>query len=223
MQLCDNNIVITFLWVLQEMIFRGTDTVAVLIEWVLARMVLHPDIQSMVHNELDQNVGRSRTVEESDVASLTYLTAVVKEVLRLHPPGPLLSWARLAITDTIIDGRRVPAGTTAMVNMWAIAHDPQVWENPLEFKPERFVAKEGEVEFSVLGSDLRLAPFGSGRRVCPGKNLGLSTVMYWIATLMHEFEWFAPTGEKTVDLSEKLRLSCEMANPLAVKLSGRRG
>ncbi|CDY57871.1 BnaA09g55530D [Brassica napus] len=210
--------------VLWEMIFRGTDTVAVLIEWVLARMVLHPDIQSMVHNELDQNnVGRSRTVEESDVASLTYLTAVVKEVLRLHPPGPLLSWARLAITDTIIDGRRVPAGTTAMVNMWAIAHDPQVWENPLEFKPERFVAKEGEVEFSVLGSDLRLAPFGSGRRVCPGKNLGLSTVMYWIATLMHEFEWFAPTGEKTVDLSEKLRLSCEMANPLAVKLSGRRG
>lgn len=223
MQLCDNNIVITFLWVLQEMIFRGTDTVAVLIEWILARMVLHPDIQSMVHNELDQNVGRSRAVEESDVASLTYLTAVVKEVLRLHPPGPLLSWARLAITDTIIDGRRVPAGTTAMVNMWAIAHDPQVWENPLEFKPARFVAKEGEVEFSVLGSDLRLAPFGSGRRVCPGKNLGLSTVMYWIATLLHEFEWLAPTGEKTVDLSEKLRLSCEMANPLAVKLRGRRG
>ncbi|KAH0865522.1 hypothetical protein HID58_082733, partial [Brassica napus] len=209
--------------VLWEMIFRGTDTVAVLIEWILARMVLHPDIQSMVHNELDQNVGRSRAVEESDVASLTYLTAVVKEVLRLHPPGPLLSWARLAITDTIIDGRRVPAGTTAMVNMWAIAHDPQVWENPLEFKPARFVAKEGEVEFSVLGSDLRLAPFGSGRRVCPGKNLGLSTVMYWIATLLHEFEWLAPTGEKTVDLSEKLRLSCEMANPLAVKLRGRRG
>ncbi|CAH8326140.1 unnamed protein product [Eruca vesicaria subsp. sativa] len=209
--------------VLWEMIFRGTDTVAVLIEWILARMVLHPDVQLMVHKELDQVVGRSRAVEESDVASLTYLNAVVKEVLRLHPPGPLLSWARLAITDTIIDGHCVPAGTTAMVNMWAIAHDPQVWENPLEFKPERFVAKEGEVEFSVLGSDLRLAPFGSGRRVCPGKNLGLSTVMYWIATLLHEFEWLAPNDEKTVDLSEKLRLSCEMATPLAVKLRGRRG
>ncbi|CAH8353130.1 unnamed protein product [Eruca vesicaria subsp. sativa] len=214
---------VAVLWVRNEMIFRGTDTVAVLIEWILARMVLHPDVQSMVHNELDQVVGKSRAVEESDVASLTYLTAVVKEVLRLHPPGPLLSWARLAITDTIIDGRRVPAGTTAMVNMWAIAHDPQMWENPLEFKPLRFVAKEGEVEFSVLGSDLRLAPFGSGRRVCPGKNLGLSTVMYWIATLLHEFEWLAPNDEKTVDLSEKLRLSCEMANPLAVKLRGRRG
>ncbi|RID64840.1 hypothetical protein BRARA_D00082 [Brassica rapa] len=209
--------------VLWEMIFRGTDTVAVLIEWILARMVLHQDIQTTVHNELDQVVGRSRAVEESDVASLTYLTAVIKEVLRLHPPGPLLSWARLAITDTIIDGRRVPAGTTAMVNMWAIAHDPHVWENPLEFEPERFVAKEGDVEFSVLGSDLRLAPFGSGRRVCPGKNLGLTTVTFWIATLLHEFEWLAPSSDdKTVDLSEKLRLSCEMANPLAVKLCCRR-
>ncbi|KFK35375.1 hypothetical protein AALP_AA5G277100 [Arabis alpina] len=207
--------------VLWEMIFRGTDTVAVLIEWILARMVLHQDIQSTVHNELDQIVGRSRTVEESDVASLPYLTAVIKEVLRVHPPGPLLSWARLAIEDTIIDGRRVPAGTTAMVNMWAIANDPHVWENPLEFKPERFMVKEGEVEFSVLGSDLRLAPFGSGRRVCPGKNLGLTTVTFWIATLLHEFEWL-PFDEKTVDLSEKLRLSCEMACPLAAKLRTRR-
>ena len=203
------------------MIFRGTDTVAVLIEWILARMVLHQDTQTTVHNELDQVVGRSRAVEESDVASLTYLTAVIKEVLRLHPPGPLLSWARLAITDTIIDGRRVPAGTTAMVIMWAIAHDPHVWVDPLEFKPERFVAKEGEVEFSVLGSDLRLAPFGSGRRICPGKNLGLTTVTFWTATLLHEFEWGSSVGNG-VDLSEKLRLSCEMANPLAAQVRRRR-
>ncbi|CAN8286037.1 unnamed protein product [Cochlearia groenlandica] len=210
--------IIAVLW---EMIFRGTDTVAVLIEWVLARMVLHPNIQSTVQNELDSIVGKSRAVDESDVASLKYLTAVVKEVLRVHPPGPLLSWARLAITDTVVDGRIIPMGTTAMVNMWAIAHDPHVWIDPLEFKPERFVAKEGDVEFSVLGSDLRLAPFGSGRRICPGKNLGLTTVMFWTATLLHEFEW-GPSDDNGVDLSEKLRLSCEMANPLAAKVRRRR-
>ncbi|CAH2057718.1 unnamed protein product [Thlaspi arvense] len=210
--------IIAVLW---EMIFRGTDTVAVLIEWILARMVLHPEIQSTVQNELDQVVGKLRAVDESDLAALPYLTAVVKEVLRLHPPGPLLSWARLAITDTIVDGRLVPAGTTAMVNMWAIAHDPHVWVDPLEFKPERFVAKEGEVEFSVLGSDLRLAPFGSGRRICPGKNLGLTTVTFWTARLLHDFEW-GPSDGNGVDLSEKLRLSCEMANPLAAKVRCRR-
>ncbi|EEF43444.1 cytochrome P450 78A9 [Ricinus communis] len=213
--------------VLWEMIFRGTDTVAVLIEWILARMVLHPDIQSKVHRELDKVVGRSRPLMESDIQSMVYLQAVVKEVLRLHPPGPLLSWARLAITDTTVDGYEVPEGTTAMVNMWAITRDPQVWADPLRFWPERFVCNNEnaggvDMEFSVLGSDLRLAPFGSGRRTCPGKALGLATVSFWVGTLLHEFEWVQSDGDP-VDLSEKLRLSCEMANPLSVKVYPRRG
>lgn len=194
---------------------------AVLIEWILARMVLHPDVQSRVHDELDKVVGKSRAVAESDITAMVYLQAVVKEVLRLHPPGPLLSWARLAISHTTIDGYHVPVGTTAMVNMWAISRDPDLWADPLEFMPERFVAKEGEVEFSVLGSDLRLAPFGSGRRTCPGKTLGLTTVTFWVASLLHEYEWL-PSAENTVDLSEVLGLSCEMANPLTVKVGPRR-
>ncbi|KAK7275412.1 hypothetical protein RIF29_16528 [Crotalaria pallida] len=212
--------------VLWEMIFRGTDTVAVLIEWILARMVLHPEVQRKVQEELDTVVGGcgARAVTEEDMAAMVYLPAVVKEVLRLHPPGPLLSWARLAITDTTIDGYHVPAGTTAMVNMWAISRDPHVWRDPLEFMPERFVAGEGEPEFSVLGSDLRLAPFGSGRRTCPGKSLGLATVSFWVARLLQEFEFLpCDDGKNGVDLTEVLRLSCEMANPLTVKVRPRRG
>ncbi|KAL2490273.1 Cytochrome [Abeliophyllum distichum] len=201
--------------VLWEMIFRGTDTVAVLIEWILARLMLRPDVQSKVHNELDNVVGSSRAVTETDLTELVYLASVIKEVLRLHPPGPLLSWARLAITDSTVDGYHVPAGTVAMVNMWAITRDPQVWDDPLEFKPERFLTEAQNLEFSVLGSDLRLAPFGSGRRSCPGKMLGLTTVMFWIASLLHQFE-FKPCGE--VDLSEVLKLSCEMINPLMVRV-----
>ncbi|KAJ4954785.1 hypothetical protein NE237_011568 [Protea cynaroides] len=206
--------------VLWEMIFRGTDTVAVLIEWILARIVLHPEIQSKVHEEIDRVVGKSRRVTEEDIQAMVYLPSVVKEVLRVHPPGPLLSWSRLAITDTTVDGRHVPSGTTAMVNMWAISRDPEVWSDPLKFKPDRFVTKDAEVEFSVLGSDLRLAPFGSGRRVCPGKALGLTTVSYWVASLLQEFLWVA-ADENPVDLSEVLRLSCEMATPLMVKLRPR--
>nr|ADE77400.1 unknown [Picea sitchensis] len=70
-----------------------------------------------------------------------------------------------------------------MVNMWSITHD------------------------------LRLAPFGSGRRVCPGKSLGLATVNLWVAKLLHHFQW-VPSAEHPVDLSEVLKLSCEMAYPL---------
>ncbi|KAJ8444681.1 hypothetical protein Cgig2_030355 [Carnegiea gigantea] len=194
---------------------------AVLMEWILARLVLHPDVQSKVHDELDTVVGKSRGVKESDVSSLVYLTAVIKEVMRLHPPGPLLAWSRLSIQDTTVDGCYVPARTTAAVNMWAIARDPEFWANPLEFKPERFLTSEPHMmEFSVLGSDLRLAPFGSGRRSCPGKVLGLTTVTFWVATLMHEFAWVT-SADGQVDLTEELKLSCEMAHPLTVEVSPR--
>lgn len=192
-----------------------------MIEWILARMVLHPEFQSRVHDELDRVVGKSRPVKESDIPAMVYLAAVVKEVLRLHPPGPLLSWARLSITDTTVDGYHVPAGSTAMVNMWAITRDPRVWSDPLDFTPDRFVTTPADVEFSLFGSDLRLAPFGSGRRTCPGKTLGLTTATFWVASLLHEFEW-VPSDPNPVDLSEVLRLSCEMAHPLTVRVRPRR-
>lgn len=204
---------------MQEMIFRGTDAIAVLIEWILARVVLHQDIQSKIQEELDKVVGKKQPVKESDMPLLTYLEAVIKEVLRLHPPGPLLSWARLAITDTVIDGHYIPAGTTAMVNMWAIGRDPNVWSDPLNFVPERFVNCHSD--FSVMGSDLRLAPFGSGRRSCPGKILGLTTVSFWVATLLHEYVWI-PAADGVVNLTEVLKMSCEMADPLKVKALPRR-
>ncbi|CAL5084892.1 unnamed protein product [Urochloa decumbens] len=196
-----------------EMIFRGTDTVAILMEWVMARMVLHPDIQAKAQVELDAVVGRARSVADADVARLPYIQCIVKETLRMHPPGPLLSWARLAIHDAHVGGHLVPAGTTAMVNMWAIAHDPAIWAQPEAFRPERFQ----EEDVSVLGSDLRLAPFGAGRRVCPGKMLALATTHLWIAQLLHRFEWAPVVAGGGVDLSERLNMSLEMATPLVCR------
>lgn len=194
--------------ILWEMIFRGTDTVAILLEWTMARMALHQDIQLTARQEIDICVGQNSHVRDSDIPNLPYLQAIVKEVLRLHPPGPLLSWARLAVHDVHVDKTLVPAGTTAMVNMWAISHDSSIWEDPLSFKPERFLKED----VSIMGSDLRLAPFGAGRRVCPGRALGLATVHLWLAQLLHNFVWLP--AQVPVDLSESLKLSLEMKNPL---------
>lgn len=210
--------------VLWEMIFRGTDAMAVLMEWTMARLVLHPGVQANVHKELDEVVGKSSHVTESAVLSLPYLQALLKEALRVHPPGPLLSWRHRAMWDTYVDGHLVPAGTTAMVNQWAMSRDPEVWAEPLEFRPERFLpGGEAGPGVSVLGSDGRLVPFGSGRRSCPGKNLAMTTVTAWMATLMHEFEWMPAKTGAPVDMSEVLRLSCEMATPLQVRVRPRRG
>ncbi|KAF3775597.1 Cytochrome P450 78A4 [Nymphaea thermarum] len=205
------NDMIAVLW---EMIFRGTDTTALLTEWVMAELVLNPQAQAKLQAEIDEVVGNSRAVTDADVARLPYLQAVVKEGLRLHPPGPLLSWARLSTADVhLSNGMVVPANTTAMVNMWAITHDPAVWADAGTFRPERFAAESVDVR----GSDLRLAPFGSGRRVCPGKSLGLATVSLWVAKLVHHFEWAQVFG-KEVDLTEVLKLSCEMKYPLCARV-----
>lgn len=208
------------------MIFRGTDATAVLMEWALARLVLHPDVQAKVHAELDEVVGRSTPVNESHVPKLVYLQAVLKEVLRMHPPGPLLAWVRQATLDAEVDGHSVPAGTAAVVNMWAITHDADVWPEPFEFRPERFLAAGAGADvvdqFSVLGGDARLAPFGSGKRSCPGKAMAMTAVGFWLATLLHEYEWASPSDAPSVDLSEVLRLSCEMAVPLEVVVRPRR-
>ena len=195
------------------MIFRGTDTVAILLEWILARMVLHPEIQLKAQAEIENIVGSSRVVSDSDIPNLPYLQAIVKECLRVHPPGPLLSWARLAIHDVHVGDHFVPAGTTAMVNMWAITHDEKVWSDPEMFKPERFI----DEDVSVMGSNLKLAPFGSGRRVCPGKAMGLASVHLWLAMLLQSFKWVPSDDKVDVDLSERLKLSMEMKSPLLCK------
>ncbi|XP_023739186.1 cytochrome P450 78A5 [Lactuca sativa] len=204
--------------VLWEMIFRGTDTVAILLEWILARMVLHPDIQSKAQAEIETVVGSGRPVSVTDLPHLPYLHAIVKETLRMHPPGPLLSWARLAVHDTQVGPHMVPAGTTAMVNMYAITHDDCIWVEPEKFNPDRFINED----VSIMGSDLRLAPFGAGRRVCPGKAMGLATVQLWLAQLLHNFKWVGSSSvTDAVDLSECLKMSLEMKKPLVCEVVAR--
>jgi len=198
------------------MIFRGTDTTALLTEWIMADLILNQQIQTRLREEIDNVVGNKDNVTDADVTKMPYLEAIVKETLRLHPIGPLLSWARLSTSDVqLSNGMVVPTNTTTMVNMWAITHDPNVWADPFVFKPERFLKSEGGVEMDVRGVDLRLAPFGGGRRVCPGRNLGLVTVSLWVARLVHKFQWFQDM-DNPVDLTEVLKLSCEMKNPLKV-------
>lgn len=187
---------------------------AILLEWIMARMILHPHVQAKAQQEIDACVGSGRSVQDSDIPNLPYLQAVVKEALRLHPPGPLLSWARLSVRDVHVGKLLVPAGTTAMVNMWAITHDPSVWKDPWAFNPDRFL----DEDVPVMGSDMRLAPFGAGRRVCPGRAMGLATVNLWLARLLQQFRWLPA---QPVDLSECLRLSLEMKKPLTCYATSR--
>uniref|UniRef100_A0A0D3G9B6 Cytochrome P450 n=1 Tax=Oryza barthii TaxID=65489 RepID=A0A0D3G9B6_9ORYZ len=185
--------VIGLLW---DMITAGMDTTVISVEWAMAELVRNPRVQKKLQEELDRVVGRDRVMSETDFQSLPYLNAVVKESLRLHPPTPLML-PHKASTNVKIGGYNIPKGANVMVNVWAIARDPKVWSNPLEYRPERFI----EENIDIKGSDFRVLPFGAGRRVCPGAQLGINLVASMIGHLLHQFEWSLPEGTRPEDVN----------------------
>ncbi|KAK1265210.1 Flavonoid 3'-monooxygenase [Acorus gramineus] len=202
---------------LLNMFSAGTDTSSSTVEWALAELILHPDILKKAQQELDSVVGRSRLVSESDMAHLPYFHAIVKETFRLHPSTPL-SIPHMASDDCHVDDYFIPKGTTLLVNVWAITHDPNVWPNPLEFDPTRFMQNGPAGHMDVKGNDFELIPFGAGRRICAGMGLGLRMVQLMMATLVHGFDW-AVDGK--VDMEEAYGITLQRAVPLTAWASPR--
>lgn len=176
----------------------------------MAELMQHPEVMKKVMKELAEVVGMETFVEEFHLAKLKYLDAVVKETLRLHPALPLLV-PRSSIQSSTIGGYNIPKGTKLLLNVWAIHRDPQFWDNPLEFQPERFLNDARGFDYS--GNNFQYLPFGSGRRMCAGIALAERMLMFVLASLLHSFEWKLPTGTK-LDLSEKFGIVIKKKEPL---------
>ncbi|KAE8658000.1 Kinase superfamily protein [Hibiscus syriacus] len=146
--------------------------------------------------ELDRVIGRERWVDEKDIPQLPYLDAIMKETMRKHPIAPLLV-PHLAMEDCKVAGYDIRKGTRVYVNTWSIGRDPSLWEQPEEFRPERFLGRD----IDVKGRSFELLPFGAGRRMCPAYNLGLKMVQLSIANLLQAFNWKLPDNTKVEDLS----------------------
>jgi ferulate-5-hydroxylase len=154
-----------------------------------------PEDLKKVHQELMDVVGLNRTVHDSDLEKLIYLKCAMKETLRLHPPIPLL--LHETAKDTVLNGYRIPARSRVMINAWAIGRDPNAWEDPDKFNPSRFL--DGKAP-DFRGMDFEFLPFGSGRRSCPGMQLGLYALELAVAHLLHCFNWELPHGMKPAEL-----------------------
>ncbi|KAA8517014.1 hypothetical protein F0562_017168 [Nyssa sinensis] len=200
----------------------GTDTSSITIEWALSELVNHPHIMEKARQEIDSVVGKVRQVAESDIANLPYLQAIVKETLRLHPTAPLI--VRESSEDCDIGGYTIPAKTRLFVNIWGIGRDPKYWDNPLEFRPERFVGEQGSAksQLDVRGQHFHLLPFGSGRRGCPGTSLALQVIQTTLAAMIQCFEWKVGNGSNgSVDMEEGPGLTLPRAHPLVCVLVSR--
>ncbi|GMH13860.1 hypothetical protein Nepgr_015701 [Nepenthes gracilis] len=198
-----------------SVILGGTDTTTVTLTWALSLLLNNPHVLKKAKDELDTIVGKERLVNDSDMKNLVYLQAIIKETMRLYPAGPL-SAPREAISDCYISGYHVSAGTRLFVNVHKIHRDPQVWSDPYEFHPERFITTHKHVD--VRGQDFELIPFGSGRRICPGISFSLQSMTFILANLLQMFEITTPSN-KQVDLTEEFGLTSMKKTPLEVILT----
>eukprot|EP01018_Ginkgo_biloba_P006296 Gb_11310 [translate_table: standard] len=181
-----------------DMLVAGMDTSATTLEWAMSELLRNPHVMKRVQEELDSVVGNHRRIKEADLSSLEYLQCVVKETLRLFPVAPLMV-PHESMEGCTVGGYHIPAKTRLIVNVWAIGRDPDVWEDPLAFRPERFMERDID---AVRGQNFEMIPFGSGRRGCPGASLAIVLVGFVLAQLLQCFDWSVEGDPAELNMSE---------------------
>ena len=175
----------------------GADSTSTVVNWVILYLIINPEIQSRVQSELDSVIGRNRFPRITDKINLPYTRAVLQEVYRMASPVPLAVLHAVS-EDTSIGPFYVPKGATVVPNLWGIHHDPQVWINPNEFNPERFINLSESQSFVI--------PFSVGRRKCPGEALAQAMVFIFFKHLLHQFRFEIPEGSPRPSLEGELEI-----------------
>ncbi|KAH0466468.1 hypothetical protein IEQ34_003706 [Dendrobium chrysotoxum] len=195
--------------VILTMIAAGTDTTAETLEWAMSLLLNNPRSLQKVRSEIELLVGHDRRlIQVSDLCNLPYLHSILKETLRLYPAAPLLL-PHESSQDCTIAGFHVPRGTILFVNAYHIQRDPNIWEEPKSFKPERFM--EGAA--TGLGYKIMMMPFGMGRRSCPGEGLAMRIMGFALGAMVQCLEW-RRLGEEEVDMEEGAGMTMPKAKPL---------
>ncbi|KAJ0527513.1 putative cytochrome P450 [Helianthus annuus] len=180
---------------LMNVLSAGTDPNAASVVWSMTLLIKNPEVMKKAQEEVRNMIGKKGKIDEDDLPKLTYLKAVIKETMRLYPPAPLLL-PREAMKDAVLHCYKIKQKTIVYVNAYAIGRDPEFWESPEDFFPERFL--DSDIDFK--GNDLELIPFGAGRRICPGMSMGVVMVELLLANLLYLFDWGLPDGIKKEDI-----------------------
>ncbi|KAI3838157.1 hypothetical protein MKX03_017547 [Papaver bracteatum] len=196
-----------------EMFTGGTETTVTSIEWVMTEVVRNPEAMRKAKDEIAQVVGYNRKIEESDIESLPYLGAVIKEAMRLHPAAPFLI-PRTTVEDTEFMGYVIPKDTAVLVNVWGIGRDSASWDDPFSFNPERFLGNTTDYR----GKHSQLLPFGAGKRICPGLSMGHQILHIVVGSLLQSFDWNLENGvtPESLDMNETIETSLKKSTPLKI-------
>nr|QRG28707.1 CYP306A1 [Chilo infuscatellus] len=150
------------LYLLADMFGAGLDTTSVTLSWFLLYMALHQDEQDLVRKEILTVYPEEKDIDSS---KLPYLMAAICETQRIRSIVPI-GIPHGCLQDTYLGNYKIPRGAMVIPLQWAIHMDSDVWENPEEFKPSRFIGPDGS-----LLKPQEFIPFQTGKRMCPGDEL----------------------------------------------------
>ncbi|TFK20134.1 cytochrome P450 98A3 [Coprinopsis marcescibilis] len=162
----------------------GSDTTMTSMLALIAVLLVYPDVQKKARDEVDAVIGCDRLPNAQDLDHLPYIEALVKEVSRWFTVLPM-GVPHQSRDDDEYNGYFIPGKTLFLMNAWAMMHDPEVFTNPFDFNPDRYL-KDGKIDPSVL--DPEAAAFGFGRRICPGRYFSNATLKLSIASLLAVFD-----------------------------------
>ncbi|MFC5724202.1 cytochrome P450 [Streptomyces gamaensis] len=188
-------------------------TTGVAVSWTLHLLGRHPRAAARVAEELDRVLGDRAAPEYADLRRLTYLDVVLKESMRLRPPGPY--GARETTQDLVLGDYEIPAGTTVFYPFWAVHMNPDHWPDPEKFEPERFTPHE-------VAKRPRLAyiPFGLGPRSCEGAALAMVEAALVLAVLLKRFRFEPVPGHEVTPVE---RFVLWAADDIRMTVSPRKG
>ncbi|EJF56159.1 cytochrome P450 [Dichomitus squalens] len=171
----------------------GYETSVISADVFFLAMVLYPDVRNRAQEELDRVVGNDRLPDFTDRDRLPYISAIMKEVLRWHPPAPT-GVPHLLQEDDVYNGFYLPKGTVVMGNVWGLLHNPEMYPEPERFMPERFI-RDGA--FDCSANDPSRFTFGFGRRVCPGRVFSEDSIWLLAARFLSVFD-ISPADPKAL-------------------------
>jgi cytochrome P450 len=155
----------------------GFEAILTVLRLLIKAVVLHPHCLKEVQRELDRVVGPARLPSFDDIPNLPYVKAMINEAMRWQPPTPFAIPHATTENDEYM-GYHIPKGTVIIPNIWVMSFNPEIFQDPHEFKPERW----------IHNPNLEHSPFGFGRRICPGQHLGLSSISILMARLMWAYD-----------------------------------
>lgn len=169
----------------------GSDTTIAAVQAFFLTMAMHPDVQHKAQEEIDTVIGPDRLPDFNDRENLPYINAIVKETLRWHSITPI-GIPHASVEDDEYDGYFIPKGTIVIGNTWTLMHDSNVFPDPLEYKPERYL-KNGRLDPRVRSPTV--AAFGFGRRICPGRSLSDSSLYVAVSNVLAVYNIKPPVDD----------------------------